>query len=218
MNENPWIILIYCAIAIYMANIYRVDIKAFVAGNPNIKALPGAKPTNGLLIFASVLGALVLLGNTVVGEYALGIVEAQSEMVWFFVFASISAGVIEEVVFRGYLVVQNRGRNALVLSCLGFSLIFAFLHGHIVRFNNDVWGTNLVENFFNLIRLRFISWEFTVQGIFNTWILFFNSVCFYTLRFGPWNANQSILPSIIAHTVLNLGVFGVKLAQGYIVF
>ena len=200
MNEDPLIILIYCAIAIYIANIYRADIKSFAAGEPNVKALPGAKPTNGLLIFASVLGALVLLGNAVVGEYALGIVEAQSEMVWFFVFASISAGVIEEVVFRGYLVVQNRGRNALVLSCLGFSLVFALVHGYL-------WS---MEDGF--------VWNFTVQGIFNTWILFFNSVCFYALRFGPWNANQSILPSIIAHMVFNLGVFGVKLAQGYIVF
>ena len=200
MNEDPLIILIYCAIAIYIVNIYRADIKAFVAGEPNVKALPGAKPTNGLLIFASVLGALVLLGNAVVGEYALGIVEAQSEIVWFFVFASISAGVIEEVVFRGYLVVQNRGRNALVLSCLGFSLVFALVHGYL-------WS---MEDGF--------AWNFTVQGIFNTWILFFNSVCLYALRFGPWNANQSIFPSIIAHMVLNLGVFGVKLAQGYIVF
>lgn len=200
MNEDPLIIVIYCAIAVYIANLYRTDIKAFVAGQPNVKALPGAKPTSGLLIFASVLGALVLLGNAVVGEYALDIVDAQSEMVWFFVFASISAGVIEEVVFRGYLVVQNRGRNALVLSCLGFSLIFALVHGHL-------WTT---EGAF--------AWNFSVQGIFNTWILFFNSVFFYALRFGPWNANQSILPSIIAHMVLNLGVFGVKLAQGYIVF
>ena len=165
-----------------------------------MKALPGATPTNGLLIFASVLGALVLLGNAVIGEYALDIVDAQSEMVWFFVFASISAGVIEEVVFRGYLVVQNRGRNALVFSCLGFSLVFALVHGHL-------WS--MEEGF---------AWNFTVQGIFNTWILFFNSVSLYALRFGPWNANRSILPSIIAHMILNLGVFVVKLAQGYIVF
>ena len=200
MNEDPLLILIYCIIAIYLANIYRADIKAFVVGEPNVKALPGAKPTNGLLIFASIVGALVLLGNAVVGEYALDIVEAQSVMVWFFVFASISAGVIEEVVFRGYLVVQNRGRNALVLSCIGFSLVFALAHGYL-------WS---MEDGF--------AWSFTVQGIFNTWILFFNSVCFYALRFGPWNANHSILPSIIAHMVFNLGVFGVKLAQGYIVF
>jgi membrane protease YdiL (CAAX protease family) len=200
MNEDPLIILIYCAIGLYIANLYRADIRSFVAGRPNVKALPGAKPTTGLLIFASVLAAFVLLGNAVIGEYALGIVEAQSEMVWFFVFASVSAGVIEEVVFRGYLVVQNRGRNALVLSCLGFSLVFALVHGYL-------WS---MEEGFAL--------NFTVQGIFNTWILFFNSVCFYALRFGPWNANQSLLPSIIAHMVLNLGVFGVKLAQGYIVF
>ena len=45
--------------------------------------------------------------------------------------ASISAGVIEEVVFRGYLVVQNRGRNALVLSYLGFSLVLLLVHGYL---------------------------------------------------------------------------------------
>jgi membrane protease YdiL (CAAX protease family) len=206
MNE---IILIYCAIGLYIANLYRTDIRSFVAGRPNVKALPGAKPTTGLLIFASVLAAFVLLGNAVIGEYALGIVEAQSEMVWFFVFASVSAGVIEEVVFRGYLVVQNRGRNALVLSCLGFSLVFALVHGYLWNFKEG-FAWNFEEGGF--------AWNFTVQGIFNTWILFFNSVCFYALRFGPWNANQSLLPSIIAHMVLNLGVFGVKLAQGYILF
>ena len=200
MNEDPLIIIIYCAIAVYIAYLYRADIKAFVAGRPNVKALPGATPTNGLLILASVLGALVLLGNAVIGEYALDIVDAQSEIVWFFVFASISAGVIEEVVFRGYLVVQNRGRNALVFSCLGFSLVFALVHGHL-------WS--IEEGF---------AWNFTVQGIFNTWILFFNSVSLYALRFGPWNANRSILPSIIAHMILNLGVFVVKLVQGYIEF
>ena len=87
MNEDPLIILIYCAIGLYIANLYRADIRSFVADRPNVKALPGAKPTTGLLIFASVLAAFVLLGNAVIGEYALGIVEAQSEMVWFFVFA-----------------------------------------------------------------------------------------------------------------------------------
>ena len=86
-------------------------------------------PVPALLTIASVLAGLVLLGNAVIGEYALGLVELQSEMVWFFLFASLSAGVIEELVFRGYLVLENKGRNALVLSCIGFSLLFALIHG-----------------------------------------------------------------------------------------
>ena len=61
MNEDPLIILIYCAIAIYIANVYRADIKAFVVGEPNVKALPGATPTNGLLVFASILGGFGLI-------------------------------------------------------------------------------------------------------------------------------------------------------------
>ena len=89
-------------------------------------------PVPALLTIASVLAGLVLLGNAVIGEYALGLVELQSEMVWFFLFASLSAGVIEELVFRGYLVLENKGRNALLfLSCIGFSLLFALIHGHL---------------------------------------------------------------------------------------
>lgn len=200
MNEDPLIIALYCAIALYIGHIYRTDIEGFCKGAPNAKALPGAAPIPSLLIVASALAGLVLLGNAVIGEYALGLVDVQSEMVWFFVFASLSAGVIEELVFRGYLVLENKGRNALVLSCIAFSLIFALIHGHL-------WST---EDGF--------TWVFSIQAIYNTWILFFNSLFFYGLRFGPWNPQRSILPSIIAHMVLNLGVFFVKWMQGYILF
>lgn len=200
MNEDPLIIALYCAIALYLGHLYRKDIEAFGRGTPNAKALPGAVPIPALLSVAAVLGGLVLLGNAVIGEYALGLVDLQSEMVWFFLFASLSAGVIEELVFRGYLVIENKGRTALVLSCLAFSLLFALIHGHL-------WSTE--EAF---------AWVFSPQSIYNTWILFFNSLFFYGLRFGPWNPQRSILPSIIAHMVLNLGVFLVKWAQGYILF
>ena len=200
MNEDPLIVALYCAIALYIGYIYRADIKAFGTGVPNNKALPGAVPVPALLTIASVLGGLVLLGNAAIGEYALGLAELQSEMVWFFLFASLSAGVIEELVFRGYLVIEKKGRNALVLSCIGFSLLFALIHGHL-------WSTE--EGF---------TWVFSLQAIYNTWILFFNSLFFYGLRFGPWNPQRSILPSIIAHMILNLGVFFVKWAQGFILF
>ena len=83
MNEDPLIIALYCAIALYIGYIYRADIKAFGTGVPNTKALPGAVPVPALLTIASVLAGLVLLGNAVIGEYALGLVELQSEMVWF---------------------------------------------------------------------------------------------------------------------------------------
>lgn len=200
MNEDPLIIAAYCGIALYIGHIYRTDIEAFCKGVPKARALPGAAPIPALLTIASVLAGIVLLGNAVIGEYALGLVEVQSEMLWFFVFASLSAGVIEELVFRGYLVLENKGRNALFLSCVGFSLLFALIHGHL-------WST---ESGF--------TWVFSVQAIYNTWILFFNSLFFYGLRFGPWNPQRSIIPSIIAHMVLNLGVFVVKWMQGYILF
>ncbi|MAV39503.1 MAG: CPBP family intramembrane metalloprotease [Puniceicoccaceae bacterium] len=200
MNEDPLIIAFYLAIALYLGHVYRLDIQAFSKGVPNAKALPGAVPIPALLTVASVLLGIVLLGNAVIGEYALGLVDAQSEMVWFFIFASLSAGVIEEIVFRGYLVFENRGRNALLLSCLAFSLLFALIHGYLWSFEDG------------------FSWVFTVQSIYNTWILFINSLVFYGIRFGPWNPQRSMLPSIIAHMVFNLGVFLVKWMQGFIIF
>jgi membrane protease YdiL (CAAX protease family) len=114
--------------------------------------------------------------------------------------ASLAAGIVEEVIFRGYLVVSNRGRTWLVGSCLGFSLLFALIHGHL-------WST---EDGF--------AFTCTTKAVFTTSILFVNSLWFYALRFGRWNPNRSIFPCMIAHATSNLGVFVVKLAQGYVVF
>lgn len=200
MNDSIFVNFIYCGIALYLVNVYRIDIRKFICNESNPKALPGASPASPLLLAASILGAFVLLGMAVIGEYALGLVEAQSELVWYSVFALLAAGIIEELVFRGYLVVRGKGSVVLVMSCLFFSLVFALVHG-------GFWDT---ENGF--------SWNFSTQAYFNSSIWFVNSLCFYALRFGPWNPTQSIIPSIVAHMALNLGVYVVKLSQGFIVF
>lgn len=200
MEDSVFTIVLYCLIAVYLGYLYRSDIHKYIGNQSNPKALPGASPAKPLLLAASVLGALVLLGMAVIGEYALGLVSLQSELVWYFLFASIAAGLIEEVVFRGYLVVQGKGRTVLVGSCIFFSLIFSLVHG-------DLWETEAG-----------FRWVFTSQAFFNASILFVNSLCFYALRFGPWNPTRSIIPAIVAHMVYNLGVFFVKWAQGFILF
>jgi hypothetical protein len=58
----------------------------------------------------------------------------------------------------------------------------------------------------------------TEKGFFSTSILLANSLWFYALRFAPWNKNRSIFPCMLAHAASNLGVFGVKWAQGFIIF
>jgi membrane protease YdiL (CAAX protease family) len=200
LNESPLMILAYVGIAAYVLHMYLGDYRADRSGQLNPKAMPGAKGFGAGVAVIGVIGSLLLLAVETGGELALGIAGEQSEMLWYFLFASLGAGVVEEVIFRGFLVVENRGRAALIGSCVGFSLIFALIHGHF-------WSTE--EGF---------VWTFTSKAFFTTGILFANSLWWYAVRFGPWNPQRSIFPCMMAHAASNLGVFAVKLAQGYVVF
>lgn len=200
MNENPVMMLLYVGVAAYVWHIYRGDYKALKSGKPISGAMPGAvsAPLGAFII--GTLGALLLLGVETGGEIALGLVDEQSEMVWFLVFATIAAGVVEEVIFRGYLVIDNKGRALLIASAVGFSLIFAIIHGHL-------WS-----------REDGFEWTLTAKAFFSTGILFANSLWFYAVRFGPWNPKRALFPCMLAHAASNLGVFFVKWVQGYIIF
>ena len=200
MNENPLMILLYVGVAAYVGQIYWGDYKAAKSGEANAGAMPGsvAAPLGAFVI--GTLGALLLLGVETSGEIALGVVDEQSEMVWFFVFAIIAAGVVEEVIFRGYLVIDNKGGSLLIASAVGFSLIFAIIHGHL-------WS-----------REDGFEWTLTGKAFFSTGILFANSLWFYAVRFGPWNPKRALFPCMLAHAASNLGVFCVKWGQGYVIF
>jgi membrane protease YdiL (CAAX protease family) len=200
MNENPIMILLYVGVAIYVGKMYLADYQSAGAGEGSEGAMPGAvgAPLGAFVI--GTLGALLLLGVETGGEIALGVAAEQSDMVWFFVFAIVAAGVVEEVIFRGFLVVENRGRALLVGSCILFSLIFALIHAHL-------WS--LEDGF---------AWTLTPKALFSTGILFANSLWFYAVRFGPWNPKASLFPCMLAHAASNLGVFFVKWAQGHVLF
>ena len=200
MNENPLMILLYVGVAVYVGQIYWGDYKTVESGEANAGAMPGAvaAPLGAFII--GTLGALLLLGVETGGEIALGLVDEQSVMVWFFVFAAMAAGVVEEVIFRGYLVIDKKGRSLLIASAVVFSLIFAIIHGHL-------WS-----------REDGFGWTLTGKAFFSTSILFANSLWFYALRFGPWNPKRSLFPCMLAHVASNLGVFIVKWAQGYVIF
>lgn len=200
MNESPFMILLYVGVAAYVGYMYWGDYKSNQSlEQPNPSAMPGATSASLGLYMIGVIGALLILAAETGGEIALGISSEQSDMVWFFVFASLGAGIVEEVIFRGYLVVDNKGRAALIGSCVGFSLIFAIIHPHL-------WSN---EDGFEL--------TLTAKGFFSTSILFANSLWFYAVRFGPWNKNRSLFPCMLAHAASNLGVFFVKLVQGFVV-
>ncbi|MEO0508334.1 MAG: CPBP family intramembrane glutamic endopeptidase [Verrucomicrobiota bacterium] len=199
MSENPIMILLYVGIAVYVGKMYWADYQARKEPDFDGESMPGAFGTSVYAVLIAVLGALLILGIETGGEIALGIAAEQSQMVWYFVFPIIAAGIIEEVIFRGYLVVDKKGKAALIASCIGFSLIFAIIHAHL-------WS--LEDGF---------EWTFTSKAFFSTGILFANSLWFYACRFGPWNKTRSIFPCMIAHAASNLGVFFVKLAQGFVV-
>lgn len=200
MNESPIMILLYVGIAAYVGHMYWGDYQADKSAEPKGSAMPGAKSAGLVAFVIAAIGSLLILGAEVGGEIALDVTDEQSEMVWYFVFAIIAAGIVEEVIFRGFLVVESKGRAALIASCVGFSLLFALIHPHL-------WST---EEGFEL--------TFTAKGFFSTGILFANSLWFYACRFGPWNRNASLFPCMLAHAASNLGVFVVKLVQGYVVF
>lgn len=199
MTENPIMILLYVGIAAYVGKMYLTDYKAQQVEGPIDSALPGAMPTRWVAVVIATIGALLILGVEVAGEIALGVADEQSEMVWYMVFAIVAAGVVEEVIFRGYLIIDKKGKALLVGSIFAFSFIFAVIHAHL-------WT---MEDGF--------EWTFTPKALFSTSILFLNSLWFYACRFGPWNPTRSIFPCMIAHALSNFGVFVVKFAQGYVV-
>ncbi len=202
MNESPFMVLLYVGVAAYVGYMYWGDYQSNQASEqPDPRGMPGATSASLGLFVIGVIGALLILAAETGGEIALGIASEQSEMVWYFVFAILGAGIVEEIIFRGYLVVDNKGRAALIGSCVGFSLIFAIIHGHF-------WSNEEGEAF---------AWTFTTKAFFTTGILLANSLWFYALRFGRWNKNRSLFPCMLAHAASNLGVFCVKWAQGFVV-
>ena len=202
MNESPFMILLYVGVAAYVGYMYWGDYQSNqLLVQPDPRGMPGATSARWGLYGIGVIGALLILAAETGGEIALGIAAEQSEMVWYLVFAILGAGIVEEIIFRGYLVVDGKGRAALIGSCFGFSLIFAIIHGHF-------WSNEEGQAF---------AWTFTTKAFFTTGILLANSLWFYALRFGPWNKNRSLFPCMLAHAASNLGVFCVKWAQGFIV-
>lgn len=200
MTENPIMILLYVGVAAYVLHTYLGDYKAEKAGEPKSGAMPGATPFGMMAVLIGVVGTLVILAAEVGGEIALGIADEQSDVVWYLLVTWLCAGIVEEIIFRGFLVVDNKGRAALIGSCVGFSLLFALIHPHL-------WS---MEDGFEL--------TLTQKGFFTTGLLLANSLWWYAVRFGPWNPSRSIFPCMIAHAASNLGVFLVKLSQGYVLF
>lgn len=205
MTDSPLLSIILFAGALYLFKIWRDDLRANQErGQVDPKALPGATPASGLAVAIAVMGALLLVGVETAGEIALGVSAEQSDITAIFLLAMIGAGVLEEVLFRGYLVVTGKGTRLLVLSIVGFSLFFALLH---YQYYTDIpeEGT-----------WRDLTFAFETKSLWTLLLLFLNSLWFYTVRFFKWNPAHSLLPCFAAHIASNVGVFVVKAVQGHV--
>ncbi|MBI5768011.1 MAG: CPBP family intramembrane metalloprotease [Verrucomicrobia bacterium] len=169
---------------------------------------PGATPAPARTIVIAVAGALVLLGAETAGEFALGLAEEQSRMTALMAVHSIvGAPIIEELLFRGWLVLDgsatltagSRGRATMWAAAVGASAVFAALHPFLWRW--DETGLALTP---------------TAKGWFSTGAIFAGSLWFYVVRLAAWNPQRSLLPCFAAHAAKNLGVVVAKAAMGLV--
>lgn len=201
MND-PLFLLIGLGVSGYFAWLWRADLRAnLVAGGSLGNGLPGALPATARAIGIGVLGAVLLVAVETWGELKLGVAGEQTEITWLFALYSVfAAAIIEELVFRGYIVVEGKGRPALAWGAIGASVLFAIAHPHLWKWEDGV-----------------LSWHFDLKAWFSTGCLFVGSLWFYACRFGPWNKNASLLPCFAAHAAKNLSVVAVKAAQGFVI-
>ena len=192
--QNPFVLSCLIAAGLYLAKIWNDDRKVNRAGG-----LPGATATTARAVWIAVLGSLLILAGETLGENALGIADQQSKMTWLFALYSIlGASIIEELTFRGFLVVDNRGRRALWASVVAASVAFAAVHPFLWSWDDS--GFEIA---------------FTGKGWFSTAAVFLSSLWWYLARFAKWNPSHSLLPCFAAHAAKNVGVILVKAATGH---
>jgi len=202
---SPVSIVISVVAAIVVLKLWTGDYIAAQAKTPVAKPLPGAASAPFWLIGLSVLVSVLIVGAETAGEYALGISGEQSTIPFYYLASMIGAGIVEELLFRGFFVVENRGRAALLASMIGFSLVFALIHGHLLVSPEDSESGSY-------------ALTLAVGPLWWTFILFTSSLWWYAVRFMPANRNRSLLPCFAGHMASNLAVFAIKLAQGYVSF
>lgn len=200
MNDHPLLLLTLGVAGLYLGKLWLDDLRAANAGRAVAHALPGATPASGTAVGIAVLGALGLLGLETLGENALGLAAQQTRITWLFGLYTLTAAVIEEVIFRGYLVLEGHGKALQWAGVVGASVLFAALHPFLWRWDQTGFALTLTD-----------------KGAFTTTVVFATSVWFYVARFATWNPSRSLLPCIAAHAARNAGVLAIKAAQGFVV-
>ncbi len=198
MTQDPWLLLLLIALSAYVAKLWLDDFRSARAGKPNPKALPGCTSAPPRAIAIACLGAIVLLALETWGEIKLGISAEQSTITGLLAFYTLFAAVVEEIIFRGFIVLDRRGTATLWISVFIASLLFAALHPFLWRWENG------------------LIWQFTPKAWFSTAAIFFGSLWFYAMRFSAINPQRSLIPCFAAHLTKNVGVIIIKASQGFL--
>ena len=203
--DSPLINILLFAGAIYLFKIWLDDLKSQKTGSPNPKALPGAYASSIKWVIIAAIGAVGITLVETAGEIQLGVSDEQSTIPAYFILAMIGAGIIEEVVFRGYLVIENKGKIFLVTSIIGFSLLFSL--GHYQYYTTEAAEGAGIMGY---------TFQFEAKSLWTLLLLFINSLWFYSVRFLPFNPTRSLAPCFAAHIASNLSVFVIKAIQGHV--
>jgi membrane protease YdiL (CAAX protease family) len=200
MTTDPLFLLLLIGASVWVARAWTMDYRAALAGTPNERALPGATTASAPAVAIAPLGALVILAAETGGEHVLGLSAQQSQVTALFsLYSILGAPVIEEVIFRGYLVIEHRGRVALWAGAVCVSFLFALLHPFMWEWTDKGFTVNVGAK----------AW-------FSTAVVFAVSLWFYAVRFFRLNPHRSLLPCFVAHATKNLGVFAIKYLQGFV--
>jgi membrane protease YdiL (CAAX protease family) len=205
MQNDPWILLLMFGVGAYVAKLWTDDFRAQCRGEPRVNALPGAMPASPrALIVAAAGGALVVAAETW-GEHMLGLTNKQSTITALFAAYMLVAAIVEEIIFRGFIVVEKRGKMILWAGIIGASMLFAAIHPYLWRWEGGMpWaGGSLL-------------WQGDIKAWFSTGAIFAGSLWFYFVRFASFNPTRSLLPCFVAHGTKNLGVIAIKASQGFL--
>ena len=200
MTDNALVLLALIALSGWIGRQWLVDYRAALGGRPSASPLPGATPAPGSAVAIAALGSVVILALETAGERSLGLTATQSSMTVLFGLYSIAgASIIEELVFRGYLIIEGRGRAVLWGGVVATSLLFAVSHAFLWDWDGQS-----------------LTWQLGPKAWFSTATVFVMSLWFYAVRVFRLNPGRSLLPCFAAHATKNLGVFGVKYVQGFV--
>jgi uncharacterized protein len=197
--DHPILLGLLIPVSFYIAKLWREDALAAAAGKPNPNPLPGATAARPRTVGLAVAGALALVALETWGEVRLGIAAEQSRLTWLFaLYSMLAAPVLEELIFRGWIVIEHRGQPVMWAGVVAASIVFALLHPFLWQWGDGGFALTL-----------------TAKGWFSSSLVFATSIWLYLSRLAWWNPTRSLLPCFVAHAARNMAVVAVKAATGY---